>query len=243
MHPEKNQPEAVLQIYAPEAKTKKYYPEIKEEITRATLLGYMAERAGRPDRPGILVAWYVNPQMAERLKEKDIAFIDAAGNAYINDPPVYIYITGRRKRHIPEKTTVGRAFKPAGLKVVFALLCQPELVKAEWWKNVNQQNIGALLGGEPAAAFLTDYLKPAAVTVYVPEAINQFLLAHHLSKAPDGDVELFQKFWNFDYQWDYKNIVPPMLVYADLVAADNDRHIETAKMIYGKYIHRFIEKL
>jgi hypothetical protein len=259
VHPEKNQPEAVLQIHAPGAKTKKYYPQIKKEITRATLLGYMAERAARFDKPGILVAWYVNPQMAERLKEKDIAFIDAAGNAYINDPPVYIYITGRKKRHTPEKTAVGRALKPAGLKVVFALLCQPELAKApyrdivnaanvaqgtvgwvmydlkqqnflavrgkhgrklinaarlfdlwvenydrelrprlfigkyktektDWWKNFDQQNTGALLGGEPAAAFLTHYLKPAAITVYVPEEINQFLLAHHLRKAADGDV-------------------------------------------------------
>jgi len=313
VQPGKKQPDVVLQIHAPGAKTKKYYPEIKKEITRATLLGYLAERAGRFEKPGLLVAWYVNPQMADRLKEKNIAFIDAAGNAYINDPPIYIYITGRRKRHIPEKAAIGRAFKPAGLKVVFALLCRPELVKAtyrdivkaanvaqgtvgwvmydlkqqnflavrgrhgrklinaarlfdlwvenyarelrprlfigkfktkktDWWKNFNEQNTGALLGGEPAAAFLTNYLKPAAIAVYVPEEINQFLLAHHLRKAPDGDVELFQKFWGFDYQWDYKNIVPPMLVYADLVATGDDRNIETAKMIYDKFIHRFIEK-
>lgn len=314
VQPGKNQPDAVLQFHTPEAKTKKYYPEIKKEITKAALLSYLAERTGRFDKPGILVAWYVNPQMAEHLKEKNIAFIDAAGNAYINDPPIYIFITGRRKRHIPEKTTVGRAFKPAGLKVVFALLCQPELAKApyrdivkaanvaqgtvgwvmhdlkqqnflavrgrlgrklinaarlfdlwvetyarelrprlyigkyktrknDWWKNFNHQNTGALLGGEPAAAFLTDYLKPGAITVYVPEEINQFLLANHLRKARDGDVELFQKFWGFQYQWNDKNIVPPVLVYADLVAMGNDRNLEVAKMIYDKFIYRSIEQV
>ena len=307
------QPDAVLQIDAPEGKTKKYYAEIKGVITKATL-GYTAEQIRRFEKAGILVARHVTPQMAKRLKTLDIAFIDTAGNAYINDPPIFIYITGQKKKDVPAKTIIGRAFRPTGLKVVFALLCHPELVKApyrdivkatnvaqgtvgwvmydlkqqnfladrgkhgrklmnaaklldtwvetyardlrprlylgkyetkktEWWKNIDWRQTNACLGAEPAAAVLTDYIKPATITIYGPEEINQFLITHQLKKNLNGDVELFKKFWEFDYPWNYQGIAPPLLIYADLIATGNDRNIEAARMIYDKFIHRFIEKL
>jgi hypothetical protein len=307
------QPDAVLQINTPEAKAKKFFAEIKATITKATL-GYTAERMRRFENPAILVTRHVTPQMAERLKIMEIAFIDMAGNGYINDPPIFIYVTGNKRRDIPAKHITGRAFRPTGLKVVFALLCQPELVtapyrdivkatrvaqgtvgwviydlkqqnylvdrgkhgrklvngaklldtwvemyarelrprlfinkfktkKTDWWKNIDWRQITARLGAEPAAAVLTDYLKPETITVYVPEAINQFLLTHYLEKDPNGNVELFQKFWDFDYPWDYKGIAPPLLVYADLMATGNDRNIETARIIHDKFIRRLIEKL
>lgn len=308
-----NQPDAVLQIDAPEGKTKKYYAEIKGGITKATL-GYAAERIRRFEKPGILVTRIVTPQMAERLRALNLAFIDTAGNTYINDPPVFIYIIGKKKKDVLTGNIIGRAFRPTGLKVVFALLCQPELVKApyrdivkvtnvaqgtvgwvmydlrqqnylvdrgkhgrklinvaklldawidnyarelrpklyigkyetkktEWWKNIDWRKTKAFLGAEPAAAILTDYLKPATITIYGPEEINKFLLKHRLKKDPNGDVELFKKFWEFDYPWNYEGIAPPLLIYADLIATANDRNIEAARMIYDKFINRFIEKL
>ncbi len=103
-----NQPDAVLQIDAPEGKTKKYYAEIKGGITKATL-GYAAERIRRFEKPGILVTRIVTPQMAERLRALNIAFIDTAGNTYINDPPVFIYIIGKKKKDVPTGNIIGRA--------------------------------------------------------------------------------------------------------------------------------------
>lgn len=308
-----NQPYAILQINAPDGRTKKYVAQIKATITKATL-GYIADQMRCFEKPGILVTPYVTPQMADRLKTMDIAFIDTAGNAYINDPPIFIFITGQKKKDVPLKNITGRAFRPTGLKVIFALLCQPELVKApyrdivkianvaqgtvgwvmydlrqqnyladrgkhgrklinaaklldtwvetyardlrpklyigkyetkktDWWKNIDWRQTNAFLGAEPAAAVLTDYIKPATITVYGPEEINQFLIAHQLKKDPNGDIELFKKFWEFDYPWNYDGIAPPLLVYADLMATGNDRNIEVARMIYDKFIHRFIEKL
>ena len=305
--PGQNLPDAVLQIHAHETKAKKYYATIKGTLTKETV-GYAAEKVRRFEKTGILVARHINPQIAERLRAMDVAFIDTAGNAYINDPPIYIYITGRKKKDAPEKKQIGMAFRPAGLKVVFALLCQPERIQApyrdiakaanvaqgtvtrvmhdlkqqeylvdrgkhgrklinpeklldiwvemyakelrpklyigkyttkqtDWWKNIDGPDTNALLGAEPAAAILTHYLKPATITVYVPEKVNQFLLTHRLRKDPDGDIELLQRFWNFDYPWDYNEIAPPLLVYADLVATGNDRNIEAARMIYDKFIH------
>ena len=83
---------------------------------------------------GLLIADYINPAMAERLKQQEIWFIDAAGNAYINQAPLYIYVKGNKPKELPGKANYPRVFKPAGLKVVFALLCLPELVNAPYRK-------------------------------------------------------------------------------------------------------------
>ena len=135
-----NQPDAVMQIHAPDGKKKTFPVEIKGTLTRATL-GFAAEKIRRFEKKGILVTRHVTPPMAERLKAMDIAFLDIAGNAYINDPPIYIYITGRKKVEAPEKQVIGRAFRPTGLRVVFALLCQPELVKAPYRDIVNATRV------------------------------------------------------------------------------------------------------
>lgn len=309
---EKIHPDAVLQIDAPEVKLKKFYAEIKGFITKATI-GHVARQIRRFGKPGILVTRHVTPPMAEKLKELNIAFIDTAGNAYINEPPFFVYIIGQKKKEIPATETIVRAFRPTGLKVVFALLCLPELVKApyrdiaraanvalgtvgrvmydlrklnflvdrgkhgrklintdklldtwihayarelrpklyighydatreEWWEKINMGKNQFFLGGEPAAARLTDYLKPETITIYGPEEINKFLIVNHLKKDPQGKIEIFQKFWNFDYPWNYKTLVPPLLIYADLIATADDRNIETARIIYDQYIDRLIEK-
>ena len=304
--------DAVVQIHAPEDKPKKFYVEIKGLITKDTI-GHVAGQIRRLGKPGILVTRHVTPPMAERMKELNLAFIDTAGNAYINAPPLFVYIIGQKKKDIPEESRTTRAFKPKGLKVVFALLCLPELVKApyrdiaraadvalgtvgwvmndlkkmnymkdrgkhgrkllntdklidtwiyayarelrpklyigrydttkeEWWERADWRKTGTFLGGEPAAARLTDFLKPETITIYGPEEINKFLLKNHLIKNPQGKVEIFRRFWNFDYPWNYVELAPPLLIYADLIATANDRNIETARIIYDEYIDRFINK-
>jgi hypothetical protein len=309
---EEKRPDAVLHIATPEGNTKKYYGEVKENITQATL-GYAAEQIRRFNKPALLVTRYLTPPMAERLKALNVEFIDTAGNVYINNPPLFIYVIGKTKKDFPAGVKLGRAFRPTGLKVVFALLCQPELVKApyreivnvtkvaqgtvgwvfydlkqqnyliergvhgrklinvekligfwvdtytrelrpklymgtyktakqDWLKDLDWQKTNAFIGGETAAAILTDYLKPATTTIYGPEEITPFLIKHHLQKDPNGNVELYKKFWKFDYPWEYEGLAPPLLIYADLIATANDRNIDAARIIYDKFINRFIEK-
>ena len=304
--------DAVVHIHAPGGKAKKFYVVIKGFITKETI-GHIAGQIRRLEKPVILVTWHVTPPMAERMKELNLAFIDTAGNAYINAPPLFVYIIGQKKKDIPEEGRTTRAFKPTGLKVVFALLCLPELVKApyrdiardadvalgtvgwvmndlrnmnylkdrgkhgrklinvdklidtwihayarelrpklyigrygatkkEWWEKTAWRKTGTFLGGEPAAARLTNFLKPETITIYGPEEINKFLLKNHLIKDPQGKVEILRRFWNFDYPWNYVELAPPLLIYADLIATADDRNIETARIIYDQYIDKFIKK-
>ena len=82
----------------------------------------------------LLVTDYINPSQATILKEHGIPFLDLAGNVYINQPPVYIEIQGKKPEKPHSKVALskqlGKAFQPKGMKVVFMLLTQPELANA-----------------------------------------------------------------------------------------------------------------
>ncbi len=105
--------------------------EVKIRPTKATLGAIVQQFKQYPQR-GLLVADYINPMMADRLRELDIWFLDTVGNAYINEPPILIYIRGNRPETLMGTTTKRRAFQPTGLKVVYAFLCKPELVNAPY---------------------------------------------------------------------------------------------------------------
>jgi hypothetical protein len=103
----------------------KYYAEIKANVTKADKLLLMM-RKGEFDHPLLLVTKYINTQLAEELKQNGTEFIDTAGNAFINQPPLYIFVKGN-KPDIVKTPPLKRAFKPAGLKVIYAFLCNPGL--------------------------------------------------------------------------------------------------------------------
>ena len=80
---------------------------------------------------GLLVADYINPKLGERLKTADVQFLDTAGNAYINQKPIYVYIKGNKPQQVIRGKT-GRAFQPTGMKVVFEFLKDEQLVNAPY---------------------------------------------------------------------------------------------------------------
>lgn len=110
-----------------------YYAEVKTWAQQAPL-GVLIDRVRRFPT-GILVADYVNPRMADRLRTEGVQFMDAVGNAYIRTPFRHVQIKGNRRR---ERETKGagprkhKGFTIAGLKVTYAFLCNPELVRAPY---------------------------------------------------------------------------------------------------------------
>ena len=103
----------------------RYYAEVKANVTKAEKLLAMM-RKGDLDHPLLLVTKYINPQLADELKQNGTEFIDTAGNAFINQPPLYIFVKGN-KADIVKGPPLKRTFKPAGLKVIYTFLCNPGL--------------------------------------------------------------------------------------------------------------------
>jgi hypothetical protein len=92
------------------------------------VLGAVLQQLGRLGEQALLVADFVRPQLADELRARRVAFIDAAGNAYLERPPMLIWVKGQRPAERMAPRAAGRAFQPGGLQVIFALLCRREHV-------------------------------------------------------------------------------------------------------------------
>ncbi len=105
--------------------------------------------------------------------------------------------------------------------------------------NLWLEEYGAKWGGEEAAAFLTNYLKPFLYTIYIGEKKGEFILRNRLKKDQNGRLELIKKFWKNEDKG-YGVMVHPILVYADLIATGDPRNIEAAKIIYEAEVVQYI---
>lgn len=103
------------------------------------------------------------------------------------------------------------------------------------WKNVNFYK-ETLWGGEPAAEILTHYLLPQIFTIYTKEETKDLTRNYHLIPDYNGNVDVYKKFWNYDDDKKNKHTVPPLLIYADLINTGDNRNLETAKLIYERYL-------
>jgi len=287
--------------------------EIKNKITTVDALLPLVKTKNEPGK-FILVTPQVTARMAERLRAGGIQFMDGAGNIYLNQPPLYIFVKGNRNAALARVPMVGRTFKQTGLQLLFILLCdnhlinQPyrviakkagvalgmvnwtvqelkelgfleetgtrknrkaRLVKKEalverwitgfaeqlrpklvhgrykgdpgWWNNAVLDPETALWGGEVAAAMLARHLKPQDVIIYVDkQKPNDTLLKYKLRKDPLGDVTLLYRFWDPDVIAANQDMVHPLLVYADLMVTGEQRNLETARIIYEKYILQLV---
>ena len=289
-------------------KTAEYWVEVKTTVTNITA-GQIAHQFEGNVAKWILITRYVQPQIAKILRELNIQFIGTAGNAYINDPPNFIFIRGNKTQQPidrkPEEGMLGRA----GIHVIFALLCKRELcnapyrdiatqalvalgtvagvmkdlrvqgflvedkekqhrlirkkelfdkwmtayaeklrpkiligrykaTKPDFWQQAEIDRFDAQWGGEVAAYRLTHYIKPEIVTIYTRKPIHNLTLDLKLRQDKNDDIELRERFWKCENPELDKTIVPPILVYADLMATGDTRNIETAKTIYSDYIQR-----
>lgn len=284
------------------------WAEIKARLTPANL-GAVLVQLKRLPGPALLVAPYITPHMAERLKAHDIPFIDAAGNTYLRTPDTFIYVIGRKPAAPVEARRPVRLFRATGLRIVFALLCRPELVAApyreiaeqagvalgsvniaikeleqlgflraskakgrvleqrerllntwveayprelrprlkprrfrvedpDWWKDMDLTPFELWLGGEAAAAVLTKYLRPEKVTLFGGARFTELARQIRPAKDAHGNLELLDAFWHFEPAQTVPGhrLVPPLLVYADLVATADARNLETAEMIRERYL-------
>lgn len=299
----------------------RYVVEVKRQL-RLTNLGVALHQLDRQAEanglPGLLVADYVAPDMADALREQGRAFLDAAGNAYIRQPDILVWVNGRKRAYKAEVAQAGRAFQPTGLQVLFALLCHPQWVNlpyrelalragvahgtvgwvmpdlqqqgfvadlngkrgtrrlydaerllALWadayarqlrprtlinryyvqtlqgWQDWPLAQHGVQWGGEPAAALLTQYLKPGELTMYADKLPGVLVARYKLLKEPEVDhkavVDVRRRFWNFPEDG-AEACVPAVLVYADLLATGDARCLATAKQLYEEHVVRLVRQ-
>lgn len=104
---------------------KNLFAVIKKWAQQANL-GVLIDQVRRMPGEGLLVADYINPNMAQKLREEQVQYIDTVGNAYIKQPELFVYIKGNpapKMQREKRPDGVQRAFEPKGLVLVYAFLC------------------------------------------------------------------------------------------------------------------------
>lgn len=292
-----------------------YSVEIKGQLNSHTLGSAIATVSKYKREHGAiaLVARYINPSQAEKLRDLGVEFFDTAGNVFLKQDGLHVFVSGRKRLDSnTRESRPARAFNATGSRLIFALLCNPgleertyrqlakeagislgavnwiisdlkslaylidnkqgrriqnrkELLKRwvaaypeqlrpklligryhkegarDWWQTAELPP-EAFWAGETGAALITQYLRPEVVTIYSETNLAKLQAQHGLRRDADGETELLRKFWVFS-RWDeqHKHVVPPLLIYADLVRTANDRNLETAEVLYERYISRLVE--
>lgn len=139
----------------------RYAVELKTGL-RPQMLGAVIHQVQRLGVQGLLVADYITPPMAEELRVSKIAFIDTAGNAFIDQPPMFVWVKGEKR---PDATGLdrpaGRAFQATGLQVLFALICNPEWAEMPYREiakraGVAHGTVGWVMAELPELGFVTE---------------------------------------------------------------------------------------
>lgn len=131
--------------------------EVKRNL-RPAHLGAIIQQIKALKPIGLLVADYINPKIAKTLKDEGIQYLDACGNSYLNLPPLFIHISGQ-KPETDFKRETNIAFEMTGLKLIFGLLCNTDLINASY-REISQQTgvalgaIGPIFTGLQEAGYL-----------------------------------------------------------------------------------------
>jgi len=139
-----------------------YAAELKPGL-RPKALGAVIHQIERLGDQGLLVADYVTPPMAEELRARRIPFVDAAGNAFLDQPPLFVWVKGEKPRRIVGMDRVpGRTFQASGLQVLFALICNPEWVDLPYREiarhaKVAHGTVGWVMTELPKLGFVAEF--------------------------------------------------------------------------------------
>lgn len=302
-------PDAVIRIEKP-AGPVDHRVEIRKNLNEAALGQLVQKFAENPAR-WIVIAPYVPAHLAKKMRELRLQFMDRAGNTYIDDPPMLIFVHGNRAQDRTNERGEEGLLAAGGIRIIFALLCQPKLLNATYrelgaaagtalgtvagvmkilnregylidpgrggkklvrtkelvelwtrayalrfrrqqiigrfaadrhdiWKDVHLGGTGALWGGEVAAHKLAHHLKPEVATLYAHKPAETLIADLHLRRDDRGPIELRERFWRFKVTDPGGDTVPPLLVYADLLATADARNIETAQIVYDRLLKQHL---
>jgi hypothetical protein len=106
-----------------------YVVEVKNRATTAAVT-HLASPP--PGLGALLVAPHITPGVADACRGLGVDYADAAGNVRLDLGSVLIDVSGRRPPAPPRGTVTPRLFRASGLKVLFALLCEPDLADAPY---------------------------------------------------------------------------------------------------------------
>ena len=124
-------PDALIEIRA-DGKRLPLLVEVKA-VDRIVGLATVKHQLGKHARQGVLITPHLTAELADHCRKTlDLQFIDTTGNAYLRAPGLYIFVKGERAPTKEIAMGARGGGTATALRVVFALLCKPELLNAPY---------------------------------------------------------------------------------------------------------------
>lgn len=127
-------------------------------------VGMLVQQLKSMPMTGLLVTNHINPAMAEKLKDHNVQFMDTAGNAYLNQLPLFVWVTGKKLQHQPARH---KAFNIPMLKIIYCALLDDTLLNTPYRKIANAADVA--LG---AVGDALDQLKAQGFVTGTPRTKN-----------------------------------------------------------------------
>jgi hypothetical protein len=193
----------------------KFNVEVKKDVKNHQLYNLIENKNHFKDF--LLVAEKLYPKTKKELRQNNINYIEANGNAYINKNDVYFFVDTNEPLKI-QKEKGNRAFTKTGLKVVFHFLLNPELINQTQREIADTTNVG--LGNIPQiinGLLETDHLIKLNKKEYIindyEELLDKWITEYAQTLRPKLFKQRF-RFQNRDQNW-------------------KDIHLHTDKTLWG----------
>jgi hypothetical protein len=117
----------------------KFNTEIKQEL-RNHQLPKILEQA-QSFEPLLVIANRIFPTIKEELRQHNIAYLETNGNIFIKQGNVFLWLD-TQKPLLQEKDKLNRAFSKTGLKVIFQLLIDKDIINLPYRDIAKQTEVG-----------------------------------------------------------------------------------------------------
>lgn len=114
---------------------------IKNRFTRQNALNSLVKLLASSYENKILITEYIPKKIRYLLKEENIFFLDTAGNGFIRDDSLFIFISDEMKKKNISSPKLSRLFYSSGLKLIFSLINYPELINENYRKIADVSHI------------------------------------------------------------------------------------------------------
>ena len=156
--------------------------EVKNELRKIHLPHLLELIERRKEEHWLIISQYIPKPLKEELKSLGINYLEASGNCFIRHGSLYIYINDQivTPYRLPEE---GKLWKVSGLKLLFALLQDPEMINAPY--RTLAKKSGIALGN--IGAFIEELKKEG----YVKSYQNGSMYMENKEQLQNKWVELF----------------------------------------------------
>jgi hypothetical protein len=164
----------------------KLYVEVKQELRQHQLP--LLEKMAAERLPFMIVAKHILPKIKEELRQKNIAYLEANGNIWLQQNGMVLWLEGQKPITV-EKGKGNRAFTKTGLKVVFQFLLNEQFINMPYREiaaqtEVGLGNINYVINGLKEMGFLIKLNKDQYKLTNKKELLDKWMVAYEERLKP-----------------------------------------------------------